>query len=173
MRKMDPWIRDSQRCKSTVSHLYLLSMPQARVEPSRVIKKQSCMSFSSCSLPRGTRMPWWVCVCVCGGVRERGCEWGESGIGVLDKYYVDVRGRQKGVDFLFFGMLTHLFIIEDGDTTHNQYKEQSHTWSSSGRMISSTVRTSLGCACLIPSYTSLDTRIPAPSLVCVCVCRGR
>jgi hypothetical protein len=81
----------------------------------------------------------------------------------------DVRGRQKGVDILFLGMLTHLFIIEDGNTTHNQYKEQSHTWSSSGRMISSTVRTSLGCACLIPSYTSLDTRIPAPSLVCVCV----
>ena len=38
------------------------------------------------------------------------------------------------------------------------------TCSSSGRMISSTVRTSLGCACLIPSYTSRDTKIPAPSL---------
>lgn len=30
--------------------------------------------------------------------------------------------------------------------------------------MSSTVRTSLGWACLIPSYTSRDTKIPAPSL---------
>ena len=38
------------------------------------------------------------------------------------------------------------------------------TCSSKGRMMSSTALTSLGCACLMPSYTSLDTRIPAPSL---------
>ena len=30
--------------------------------------------------------------------------------------------------------------------------------------MSSTARTSLGCACLMPSYTSLDTKMPAPSL---------
>ena len=38
------------------------------------------------------------------------------------------------------------------------------TCSSKGRMMSSTARTSLGCACLMPSYTSLDTKMPAPSL---------
>ena len=47
--------------KILFTHLYLLSIPQAKVDPSLVIRKQSCISLSSCSLPLGTRMPWgWI-----------------------------------------------------------------------------------------------------------------
>ena len=40
------------------TNLYLFSIPHARVEPSLVMRKQSCISFSSCSRLLGIKIPW-------------------------------------------------------------------------------------------------------------------
>ena len=94
IRKWSTKLRDT--------HLYFLSIPHAKVDPSLVMRKQSCISLSSCSLPLGTRMPW-----VIWGIDRM---WGKWGMDRVWKVRPRINRSATSIcKWAIFSKLTHTY----------------------------------------------------------------